>query len=82
MAKSKKDNFQLEVRGSVDAEKFKAARTLGEGGVKFELRAMKPQRAGNIATSCIICIVCIICVVCSVDNARKLNLELPLLEGK
>jgi len=67
----------LQVRGTVDVEKFKAARALGGGEVRFELRAMKPVRAGvesMMPTSCLVCIICIICIVCSAEIAQKYDI--------
>ena len=66
----------LQVRGTVDLEKFKAARVLGGEEVRFELRAMKPVRPGQqLAPSCIICIICIICVVCAAETAERYNIK-------
>ncbi|MCC6166862.1 MAG: hypothetical protein IT329_06495 [Caldilineaceae bacterium] len=62
---------KLQVRGEIDMEKFRAAKTLGGNDTKFELRAMKPVRGGNLASSCIICLICIICVVCSARVAEE-----------
>jgi hypothetical protein len=66
----------LQVRGTVDVEKFKAARVLGGEEVRFELRAMKPVRpgVGRAEPSCIVCIICIICIVCSAEVAQKYDI--------
>jgi len=82
MAKDEKANA-LQVRGSINVERYKGARAFGDD-VKFELRAMKPVRAGQAASSCLICIVCIICVVCSVRNAEQFGIKdlAPLAAGK
>jgi hypothetical protein len=64
----------LQVRGTVDVEKFKAARALGGDEVHFELRAMTPVRAGiepGARVSCLVCIICIICIVCAADVAKE-----------
>ena len=72
----------LQVRGTVDVEKFMASRVLGGEQTSFELRAMKPVRPGSLQSSCIICIICIICVVCSIQTAERFNIKgLPRLEG-
>jgi hypothetical protein len=73
----------LEVRGAVDVEKFRAARSLGGDDVSFELRAMKPTRPGASARpSCVICLICIICIVCAAAKAEQFGIEgLPALEG-
>ncbi|MCC9311962.1 hypothetical protein LN042_33710 [Kitasatospora sp. RB6PN24] len=54
---------KIEVRGSVDAAKYHAAKALGGENTMFELRAMKPNRGSNAAA--ITCVVCLICIVCS-----------------
>jgi hypothetical protein len=67
-------NPTLHVRGSVDIEKYKAARTLGGDAVKFQLRAMRPAGMTGTAAaapSCLVCIICIICIVCSVATAKE-----------
>jgi hypothetical protein len=72
----------IQVRGSVDVEKFKAARTLGGDEARFELRAMKPAAAGSRAApiSCIVCIICIVCVVCAAETAERFGIQdLPAL---
>lgn len=74
MAKEDAKGNSLQVRGSINVEKYKGARAFGDD-VKFELRAMKPVRAGQAASSCIICIICIICVVCSARNAEQFNIK-------
>jgi len=64
----------LQVRGTVDVEKFKAAKALAGDEVHFELRAMTPVRAGvepGARVSCLVCIICIICIVCSADVAKQ-----------
>lgn len=72
----------LEVRGTIDVEKFKAAKTLGGGDTKFELRAMKPVGPGQLSTSCIVCIVCIVCVVCSAEKAKQFGIsQLPSISA-
>lgn len=73
----------MHVRGNVNLEKFKAARTLGCNQVKFELRAVRPGSAighGPSSTSCIVCLICIICIVCTIATANELGLpQLPPL---
>lgn len=77
-----REENRLQVRGSVDAEKFKAARTLGGGEVKFELRAMRPVKAGQADVRCIVCFVCFVCIVCIAANAERLGIrDLPALEA-
>ena len=74
----------LQVRGTVDVEKFKAARALGGEQVTFELRAMRPARAGAEArpVACLVCLICIICIVCAAAQAEELGIRnLPPLEG-
>lgn len=66
----------LQVRGEVSLEKLKAAQVLGGNDVKFELRAMRPVKAGQLASSCIVCIICIICIVCSAVTARENGIRL------
>ncbi|MEU6325722.1 hypothetical protein ABZ851_00235 [Streptomyces sp. NPDC047049] len=56
-------NDAIEVRGTVNAAKYKAAKALGGEDTVFELRAMKPARGA--AAGQITCIVCLICVVCA-----------------
>ncbi|MFH9355124.1 hypothetical protein [Kitasatospora sp. NPDC017646] len=57
---------KIEVRGSVDAAKYHAAKALGGENAMFELRAMKPNRGSNAAA--ITCVVCLICIVCSAGS--------------
>jgi len=72
----------LQVRGSVDVEKFRAAKALGGGDVTFELRAMKPVKAAQAQVSCIVCLVCFVCIVCVASNAERFGItDLPALEG-
>jgi hypothetical protein len=74
----------LQVRGTVDVEKFKAARALGGDQVTFELRAMRPARAGAQAlpVSCLVCLICIICIVCAAATAEEFGIKnLPAVEG-
>lgn len=66
----------MHVRGELSLEKIKAAQVLGGDQMKFELRAMKPVKAGQIASSCIVCFVCFVCVVCLVERARENNIRL------
>jgi len=72
----------LQVRGTVDVDKFKAARALGGDQVTFELRAMKPNRSiPTVGVSCVVCLICIICVVCAVRQAEEFGIpDLPPLE--
>lgn len=70
------DKRQLQVRGELALDKIKAAQTLGGNDLKFELRATKPVRAGQLQSSCIICLICIICVVCSAIVAREQGIRL------
>lgn len=67
---------ELQVRGELSIEKIKAAQVLGGNDVKFELRATKPVRAGQLASSCIVCLICIICVVCSAVVAKEQGIRL------
>lgn len=72
----------MQIRGELSLDKIKAAQVLGGDQVKFELRAMKPVKAGQIpAVSCIVCFVCFVCVVCLVaraeENGIRLWKELP-----
>lgn len=67
---------QLQVRGELSVDKIKAAQVLGGSDVKFELRATKPVRAGQLQSSCIICLICIICVVCSAVVARENDIRI------
>lgn len=73
----------LHVRGNVDIERYKAARTLAGERVKFELRAIRPSSTtglGATAPSCLVCLICIICIVCSIATAREHGLpQLPPL---
>jgi hypothetical protein len=73
----------LHVRGSVDLEKYKAARTLAGEQVKFELRAIRPSSTTGLAAaapSCLVCLICIICIVCSIATAKEHGLpQLPPL---
>jgi hypothetical protein len=71
-----KGEESLEVRGNINLDKFKAAQVLGGDQVKFELRAMKPVKAGQLSSSCIVCLICIVCVVCSTQVAEQHNLKL------
>lgn len=67
----------MHVRGNVSLEKYKAARTMAGGQVKFELRAIRPGAAGvrgATEASCIVCLICIICIVCSIVTANELGL--------
>ncbi len=70
------DKRQLQVRGELSLDKIRAAQTLGGNDLKFELRAMKPVKAGQLQVSCIICLICIICVVCSAVVAREQGIRL------
>jgi hypothetical protein len=63
----------LEVRGTVDLEKYKAAKVLGGQEARFELRAMKPVQAG-VESRTILCIICIICIVCIAEKAQQFNI--------
>jgi hypothetical protein len=73
----------VQVRGSVDAEKFKAARAFGGSDVKFEVRAMRPAAPGQRAIACLVCIVCLICIVCSVATGEAMGIkELPPVTPK
>jgi hypothetical protein len=71
----------LQVKGNVDLERYKAARTLAGDDVKFELRAMRqaPGSSARGQISCLICIICIICIVCTVANASAAGTKLPPL---
>jgi hypothetical protein len=73
----------LQVRGTVDVEKFKAARALRGDQVTFELRAMRPAKVGTETLpdlSCVPC-VCVVCVVCAASMAEELGLEnLPAIQ--
>jgi hypothetical protein len=74
----------LQVRGTVDVEKFKAARALAGDQVTFELRAMRPAKAGTQAApvACLVCLICIICIVCAAAKAEELGVKgLPPIEG-
>ncbi len=76
------DDKRLHVRGSIDVDKFKAARALGGSDVKFELRAMRPVKAGEARSSCIVCFVCFVCIVCIAAKAQRLGIpDLRSLEG-
>ena len=66
----------MQVRGELSLEKLKAAQVLGGSDVKFELRAMKPVKAGQLASSCIVCLICIICVVCSALTAKDAGIRI------
>ena len=66
----------MQVRGDLSLDKIKAAQVLGGDQMKFELRAMKPVKAGQLASSCIVCFVCFVCVVCFVNVARENNIRL------
>lgn len=66
----------MQVRGELSLDKIKAAQVLGGEHVKFELRAMKPVKAGQLASSCIVCFVCFVCVVCLVERAQEHNIRL------
>jgi hypothetical protein len=66
----------MQVRGDLSIEKIKAAQVLGGDQVKFELRAMKPIKAGQLASSCIVCFVCFVCIVCLVRVAEENNIRL------
>ncbi len=66
----------MQVRGDLSIEKIKAAQVLGGDQVKFELRAMKPVKAGQLASSCIVCFVCFVCIVCLVRVAEENNIRL------
>lgn len=77
----------MQVRGEISLDKIKAAQVLGGDQVKFELRAMKPVKAGQLGVSCIVCFVCFVCIVCFVRTAQENNIrlwkELPeAAEGK
>ena len=69
MAEEKQRTMQI--RGDLNLDKIKAAQDLGGDQMKFELRAMKPVKAGQLASSCIVCFVCFVCVVCLVLTARE-----------
>lgn len=74
----------LEVRGTVDPEKFKAARALAGDNVTFELKATRVGTAGEVAgslqKSCVVCLICIICIVCAAAKADELGIrDLPQL---
>ena len=73
----------LQVRGTVDVEKLKAARALGGDQVSFELRAMKPNRGAQaIGPSCVLCLICIICIVCAAARAEEFGIpNLAPIEG-
>jgi hypothetical protein len=71
-----KEDRTMQVRGDLSIDKIKAAQVLGGDQVKFELRAMKPVKAGQIASSCIVCFVCFVCVVCLVARAEENNIRL------
>ena len=76
------DSNRLQVRGSVDVERFKAARTMAGSETRFELRAMKPVRPGDARPACIVCFVCFVCIVCIASKAERLGIrDLPALEG-
>lgn len=66
----------LQVRGTVDVEKFKAARALAGDETTFELRAMRPNRGGGqeLMPSCVVCLICIICVVCAAARAEEFGI--------
>ncbi len=66
----------LQVRGDLSLDKIKAAQVLGGDQMKFELRAMKPVKAGAVSVSCIVCFVCFVCVVCDVIFASENNVRL------
>jgi hypothetical protein len=66
----------LQVRGALSLDKIKAAQVLGGEDLKFELRAMRPVKAGQLASSCIVCLICIICVVCAAARAREAGIRL------
>lgn len=74
MAEEKQRTMQI--RGDLSLDKIKAAQVLGGDQMKFELRAMKPVKAGQLASSCIVCFVCFVCVVCLVLTARENNVRL------
>ncbi len=73
MADEKK---MMQIRGALSLEKIKAAQVLGGEEVKFELRAMKPVKAGQLAVNCIICLICIICIVCSIATAKEQGIRI------
>jgi hypothetical protein len=66
----------LQVRGALSLDKIKAAQVLGGEDLKFELRAMRPVKAGQLATNCIVCLICIICVVCNAARASEAGIRL------
>lgn len=70
------DQRTMQIRGDLSLDKIKAAQVLGGDQVKFELRAMKPVKAGQLASSCIVCFVCFVCVVCFVNVAKENNIRL------
>ena len=70
------DKRTLQVRGELSLDKLKAAQVLGGDATKFELRAMKPVKPGQLASSCIVCLICIICIVCSAAVARENGIRL------
>ena len=66
----------MQIRGEISLDKIKAAQVLGGEQMKFELRAMKPVKAGIPAVSCVVCFVCFVCVVCLVEKAQENNIRL------
>lgn len=76
-----KEERTMQIRGDLSIDKIKAAQVLGGDQVKFELRAMKPVKAGLTDRACIVCFVCFVCVVCLVakaeENSIRLWKELP-----
>ena len=76
----------MQIRGDLSLDKIKASQVLGGDQMKFELRAMKPVKAGQLASSCIVCFVCFVCVVCLVATAKENNIrlwkELPAAAAK
>ena len=66
----------MQVSGELSLDKIKAAQVLGGDQMKFEMRAMKPVKAGQLASSCIVCFVCFVCVVCYAAAAKENNIRL------
>jgi hypothetical protein len=67
---------RMQVSGEISLDKIKAAQVLGGEQVRFEMKAMKPVKAGQLASSCIVCLICIICVVCQAAVAKEAGIRL------
>jgi hypothetical protein len=66
----------LQVRGNLSIDRIKAAQVFGGEEIKFELRAMKPVKPGQLSSPCIICFICFVCIVCLVARAEEHGVRL------